>query len=539
MVMNRRHLYKILCIVLGLKLGLLSLLYLRSDSILKSQIFKERSVNIDELLIDRRAEPTWEQRLELILEDIPSLPLVEMLAAKDEQQKLKCAPLSKDIEFHNDYWQVAHAENLTYYLFGAYYDCRETVVETPLVRLLAMINERGNTGAVYPKTHCQLWFKSQLQPVIVPVLDHKVIWFWWKAANHFYPTLMECAVPSGEVPAMVSLVLEPCEKATNLLKVFYESAPLFPEQKQLNETTVLEKDGSRPLKFAVCVKTMNFLYTDMSWRLIEWLELMRLLGAEKIVFYNGPMHANMTRVLRHYVDEDRPGFVELRPMSLARGEPNSPVHFHHYALGADNFNSILNEMIPYNDCFYRNMYRYDYIGLFDIDEVIMPLGNFTTWSDLLKFEKQSPDPNPNCKDSASFCFRNAYFPNYEERPKFFQQFPAYFYMLQHVERTREYCDPGDATKCFHSTSYAIGLHNHAPLYWKDRICSARTLDVQYAQLHHYREPDTKSKLLDTVVDDNIWRFQPQLQNRTMAKYRKLGFLPTTRQQRRDEEELQN
>ena len=33
---------------------------------------------------------------------------------------------------------------------------------------------------------------------------------------------------------------------------------------------------------------------------------------------------------------------------------------------------VNNEKIPYNDCLYSNMYRYEYIAVFDTDEVIVP-----------------------------------------------------------------------------------------------------------------------------------------------------------------------
>ncbi|KAM8721451.1 hypothetical protein ACLKA7_007343 [Drosophila subpalustris] len=504
-----------------------------------------RVVLINELLIDRREAPSLQERLKLIREEMPSFPLEELLRRPRNAKQQSCgeAPDFMNIEYHNDYWQVLHNGNTTYYLFGAYYDDREAVPKTPLVRLLTMINRYGKANELkYPLTYCQLWYKDRVDPVIVEAVDYKIVWLWGGAPRRVFPTLISCPLPKAksktnsnqEVPEMVSLVSDRCDRAKNLLRVVHEtdevrsttqiakSPPGNASEKQLPEK-------EKPLRFMVCLKAMDFPYTDMSWRLIEWLELVRLLGVDKVVFYDAQMHANMTRVLDDY-KASSPGFVEVRPMSLGRGEPHSPRHFHHYAMDSDGFNRILNEMIPYNDCYYRNIYKYDYIGLFDIDEVIMPLGNVTNWNDLIKLAYRVPDyerDSSKCKDWVSFCFRNVYFPRYVERPKVYKQLPSYYYMLQHVERVQEHCDRYSATKCLHSTKYAIGLHNHFPLHRAETgECDAKSVPIEFAQLHHYREPDNKTRLINPIIDDNIWRFQPQLQQRVYAKYEKLGFLPT-------------
>ena len=74
-------------------------------------------------------------------------------------------------------------------------------------------------------------------------------------------------------------------------------------------------------------------------------------------------------------------------------------------------------MIPYNDCLYRNMYRYKYIALLDIDEVILPIEE-DNWSDLMKnvhllarenIANQVKFENKSKKILASYNFRNVYF----------------------------------------------------------------------------------------------------------------------------------
>ncbi|EDW02825.1 GH10904 [Drosophila grimshawi] len=377
MLLIRARFVKILLLIISIKIFLLLIFISYYDSDQPSRRSK-RIVLINELLIDKRNEPSWEQRLKFIREEMPSFPLEELLRRNCSTEP-NCGKVPKflAIDFSNDYWQTVHIENLTYHLFGAYYDNREKITEAPLVRVLSMINNYGARDKVkYPDSYCQMWFKNRVDPVI---------------ANNF----------------------------------------------------------------------------------------------------------------------------------------------HHYAMAADAFNRILNEMIPYNDCFYRNMYKFDYVGVFDTDEVIMPLGNITKLSDLIELAHKVPDYErdaTNCTTWASFCFRNVYFPLYPERPKFYRNLPSFYYMLQHVERVAEHCDRYSATKCFHSTQFVVGLHNHFPIFYaQNGECDPKSVPIEFAQLHHYREPDNKTRLLNPVVDDNIWRFQPQLQQRVYSKYEKLGFLPDIQQ----------
>jgi hypothetical protein len=41
------------------------------------------------------------------------------------------------------------------------------------------------------------------------------------------------------------------------------------------------------------------------------------------------------------------------------------------------------EFIELNDCFYRNLYNYEYIAIIDIDEVIVPVNGYK-WSELIE-----------------------------------------------------------------------------------------------------------------------------------------------------------
>lgn len=352
-----------------------------------------------EPLLDKRPAKTEEELIEEIEQRIPSLPLAYWNKnskypggqAKAAKGNYSCSnlkyPSIYDIEFNNVYWQTMQTSNGTFQLFGAYYDRRKLSRIGPAVRIVGMIDR------IEPivKTHCQLWYDGQREPVVVETLEYKYIWYpkWGNYKQGIYqPYVIACKIPQSHwskgPPASVSMVERSCDTPSNNLRVIYNK----PERK---------KD------FAVCVKGLDFLHEDLSVRLVEWIELISLLGADKIFFYQLQVHPNVTKILDHY---QRLGMVHVTPLTLPGGQPNVPAFQHMYLTKKTN-HKRQNELIPYNDCLYKHMYEYEYIALLDVDEVIMPVKD-ATWQDLMKrvMEKALKIRN---ETRASYNVRNVYF----------------------------------------------------------------------------------------------------------------------------------
>lgn len=319
---------------------------------------------------------------------------------------------------------------------------------------------------------------------------------------------MNCPLPDSprryRVPQLVSLVFtDRCARATNALRVVYEA----PQR-------------SHATRFAVCVKYLQYPTVDMSERWVEWLELMRLLGAERITAYDlggDSLMPKTRRTLEHYVQHD--GLLQLRSHALLEGHPKPVIN--------PTLSKRLNEVLIYTDCFYRNMYEFDYVAIIDVDEAIMPLGELLNWPQLVQhLERNSTHPTDalkfenDCKARASYCFRNVYFPNslaIDETP------PTNFHMLRHVRRVAEHLDSNSAIKCLHSTHYVTAVHNHFPMSWRI-ACGPYDVPTSMAQMQHYRDPVDMSTLEQprSLRDDNIWRFKDKLMEKVLAKYRELG-----------------
>ncbi|XP_046963761.1 uncharacterized protein LOC124532751 isoform X1 [Vanessa cardui] len=454
---------------------------------------------------------------------LPSLPLAYWHKHRNDKNKFykkkDCAPFPSiyDLEFHNTYWQTLRVKTDVFHFYGAYMDARNTSRIGPAVRVLAVHDRIKPTMT----THCQLWFEEREAPVVVRNLEYKYVWN-SKWGNYrdgvLQPYLLACVLPAEVrhlVPASVSIVVDPCDRATNNLRVHYDRPRPPLAQKE----------------FAVCVKGLDFLHEDLSVRLVEWIEVIRLMGADKIFFYELQVHPNITKVLNYY---NELGVTEVTPITLPGGQPNLPGLQHMY-LKKKTTHKRQMELIPYNDCLYRHMYQYRWLALLDIDEVIVPLED-GDWSSLMKRVLPLSQPAPGKPARSSYHASNLYYLDSLRHEHGWEEgVPRYLHMLQHVYRTRNFTKPGQYVKAFHETERVLALHNHFPLACLGGACSSYALETRHARLQHYRA-DCVTALSKScaelraqpVRDAALWRWRGPLVAAADAALTALAFLPPHR-----------
>lgn len=419
-----------------------------------------------------------------------------------------------ELDYNNIFWQRLQTTNGTYYLYGAYYDDRWRGGPLATVRILAMIDRVSP-----PPTTCQIWFDKISAPIVSAAT---YVYGWYSKWGNYkdgllQPYIITCKIPrikglaKNIAPDSVSLVENKCDKATNNLKV--------------NNARPQTKED-----FAVCVKGLDFLHEDLSVRLVEWIELLRILGAKKVFLYELETHPNITKVLNYYQKEN---VVDLTKITLPGNQPNLP-GFRHLYLKNKLTHKRQNELIPYNDCLYRNLYTYDYLALLDIDEIIMPIAH-NNWSQLMN-EVQKLSLAEKNYTRASYNVRNVYFLDDlrvgEEQMKHTEHepgIPRYLHMLQHVYRSRNYTKPGQYVKCFHNTERVVSLHNHFPLNCFGS-CTTYSINTDLAHLQHYRKDcvgPLKNSCKDfrayTTRDATIFKYKEELIKRTTDVLNKLEF----------------
>ncbi|XP_071548169.1 uncharacterized protein [Panulirus ornatus] len=397
-----------------------------------------------------------------------------------------------NIQWNNFAWQKV--DNNRVYLYSSFYDARYIYFQNQYhyIRIIGMA-----VGKIQESYFCRIWYTQQQEPVIVKA-DTSEIWgqHWNQNPDPetYHTYLFSCPVPlkmhrKNLFPDFVSVSSQPCGSVSTKLPVHREG--------------LLEwQNGGASKRYAVCVKGMDF-EEDISIKLIEWLELLYILGVDQVFIYKYTIHQNVGKVLDYYA---RYGKVRVVSLSLPGDQPNEPKLRSLYLKKA-LWQKRRNELVPYNDCLYRNIYLYDYVIPLDIDEIIIPINSYTWFEMLLEFQRKSPKA---LKKYASFSAQNVYFLDVFNST-LDPEVPKYFYMLHHTVRSANFSIIGHSVKSFVSTKYSRTVFNHytlEPLY--SSMKTNKVMNTSIVQMNHYKKrcpreiySQCKSKFLLYTMKDNV------------------------------------
>lgn len=389
--------------------------------------------------------------------------------------------------------------------------------------------------------YCQTWTTSEDNdlPSRLEIVEATVTQIWWSewdpgTRDTVTPLLVSCALTAPKDASFITTVTEdPCESSSFVLAI---KPPNFSDYVR---------------NFTVCVKDMSF-QNDISVRLVEWFELLKLLGAEKIDLYVGYIPNTVRRVLEYYSEQG---------IASVRDAPRPPA--------AGLWQRRRDHLLAYNDCLYRNLRSSKYIVPLDIDEMIVPR-NVLTWSQLLEDLQPLENEAPG---AASLAVSNAFFfdsfnvdyttteitkkmkisypetkYNYKERQKYGEQYKKdkgnkingslveafevnliavdvkeaskemkdVPHTLKHLHRSALVSPAPEYSKSFVSTARALTVFNHYALGALAGAERARAVPPSKALLHHYKAA-CQPALVDcqlyttlSVKDDTLLRLAGDL-----------------------------
>lgn len=409
---------------------------------------------------------------------------VEESKSKSVESQCGRYPGEEDLLIDNIVWQVLVTPRGPLKLLNAYLDTRKN-------RSVVRVNANGILLDIFSDSiYCQFWFDDESQPEVAKATEFVIMWHLEASSDHKMPYLIECALRNSEkTPIAVSLTANRCDDARNLLKII-DNQPV---------------DGVRK-KFGVCSSIISYENRDSGFRFIEWIHILRILGADKIHFYNRFIHDDFSTVL-HYMEDQ--GFIEMTQYI----EPTE--------VGNDFIQFQLLQMNLINDCFYRTKNLYEHIVVLDCDEAIVPiLDNDKTWSDLLNSFKKThiyeemPD---------TIVVENYFYPELGEAQ--FENIPKHHYMLQHIKRFIDFTNPIQTVKAIHTPDNIKVINNHFSLYCFDKLhCDVFGASANIARVNHYKN-DIVEVRYDMIDDEVMWKFKDELMEAVAKTIEATSFYP--------------
>ena len=268
--------------------------------------------------------------------------------------------------------------------------------------------------------------------------------------NHNRPYggyILSCVVPA-------EIKKQPCT-------ILVSSGPQPEQGQQFKVVSTVAREQRRD--FAVCVSP---LFGDLDpMKLVEWLELTQILGAQHINFYHYDLRVAdpvIKKILEYYIDR---GFLSVIDWRLDLPQETS-IWYH-------------GQLVAIQDCLYRNMATARYVASNDLDEFMVP-HTHGNWS---AFMAAADDA-----ETCGFQMQSAFFDPARQSPEEGVALspPEYARFFTLSDTRRSSMTSRVRTKCLIKPQrvFEAGIHHISkPIYAN---LHSQRIDLPVAVLHHYR-----------------------------------------------------
>ena len=361
-----------------------------------------------------------------------------------------------------DYENINQSENMTLLQVGentwvtnAYLDRRPKLFAVIRIIAISLLNTRD-----IKNFYCIIGYDNGKVKRVKTSFHRFAAWLPMEKPFMHFPYYINCQNGEKTVPKWVSITREENTQTKNTIPVL--SIPL----------------GIPPDKIALFVRTIYGL--NKPYRLIEFVEIHRLMGVDKIFVYDAySISYNVHSVLNYY---QKTGYVQVIKWTM---DPDS--------MSVRAFGQIGG----INDCLMRTMGRFKYLAAYDLDEVIVPR-NATSWRPMLH------DLERTHNNVAGFVFTQAHFCINHEHIQ------SKIISLSATQREPNYLTGiGPKAIAISNRVYELGVHDvNIPFTGFDK---SHHVAPKIAVLHHYRQ--TSGTKLCTKTDREVVKWSEKLRTR--------------------------
>ena len=328
--------------------------------------------------------------------------------------------------------------------------------------------------------------------------------------TYYFQQMMFCPIPEIDLlPSHVSLSSAHCKQAQTYDVIVYPRTPRFP--------------GSRDI--GVC---MASLYGSMNRTnipyFVNWMEALKLFGVIEVTMNNASFEfadAETAKTFQYYIDRHELIFTHYPVVheSWERSRKHD-----------DDASESVNKLTT-GDCFYRNLKRYWYTLILDVDELPVPLKH-NTYKELLEEHLKH---YPNLSDAHCLPMQSAFF--YRDYPAGNTTYKEHLPILRYTRHIRPEPVEGShdgvgISKSFHNPRNCVASGHHlcrASHLLGDKHMKRQWLPVDDILIHHYRAfckyKDDCKKFAKTILHDDSLpkRFGGAIQQRVEKVLAELNF----------------